>query len=94
MLIGASGLPGFWSVFGLFDVFFEDFNFSRGLAGGRGHTVHTNSSRRTHPRYPGASTNYFPFENFQKSTFFGPLGQGPWAHGPGSMEARPPIPPV
>ena len=61
MLIGASGLPGFWSVFGFFDVFFEDLLFSRGLAGGRGHTVHTNSSRRTHPRYPGASTNCFPF---------------------------------
>ena len=60
-LIGASGLPGFRSVFRLFDVFSEDFIFSRGLAGGRGHTVHTNFSRRIHPRYPEASTIFFYF---------------------------------
>ena len=54
-LIGASGLPGFWSVFGLFGRFWS-------VSGPRGSvcrdikSVNTASTRRIYPRSPEAST--------------------------------------
>ena len=69
---GAS--PWIWVDFWVFRSFFEDLPFSRKLAGVRGHSGHTNSSRRTHPRYP--EPLYYPRMGL------GPLfGPGPWARG-------------
>ena len=104
-LIGASGLPGFWSIFGLFGRFWS-------VSGPRGSVwpeisfVNATMTRRIYPRYPEASTIFVILTiPYFFGLFGGPLGRahglgprarpmGGWAHGPGpwAQDGGPPGP--